>query len=114
MPFVDQTGRLVSLSDLKGQTTILTFVYTRCHDLNICPAISGKFAYLQHQLDPERFHLIEITLDPLYDSPAIMARYGDQFAANPRVWWLLTSRPSTVGKVIDESASPRSPRPRGI
>ena len=27
---------------------------------------------------------------------------GDQFAADPRAWWLLTSRPSTVAKVINE------------
>ena len=31
-----------------------------------------------------------------------MARYGARFAADPRVWWLLTSRPSTVAKVINE------------
>jgi protein SCO1/2 len=101
-PFVDQTGKLVSLSELRGKTTILTFVYTRCRDLNICPAISGKFAYLQHQLDPTRFHLVEMTLDPLNDSPAVMARYGKQFGADPRIWWLLTSRPSTIGNIINE------------
>jgi protein SCO1/2 len=101
-PFVDQTGKLVKLSELRGKTTILTFIYTRCHDVNICPAISGKFAYLQHQLDPARFHLVEMTLDPLNDSPAVMAKYGAQFGADPRMWWLLTSRPSTIGNVINE------------
>jgi len=101
-PFVDQTGKLVSFSELRGKTTILTFVYTRCRDLNICPAISGKFAYLQHQLDRTRFHLVEITLDPVNDSPAVLARYGNQFGSDPRIWWLLTSRPSTVAKVINE------------
>jgi protein SCO1/2 len=100
--FVDQTGKLLSLSELRGKTTILTFVYTRCRDLNICPAISGKFAYLQRQLDRKRFHLVEITLDPLNDSPAVLARYGTQFGADPRTWSLLTSRPSTVGNVINE------------
>jgi protein SCO1/2 len=63
----------------------LSFVFTRCPDPTICPAISGKFLYLQRHLDPERFHLVEITLDPTYDSPPVLKRYSAIFGADSQM-----------------------------
>jgi len=65
---VDQGGRPVRLDRaFRGKTLLLSFIFTRCHDRTLCPAISGKFAYLQGHLDPKHFALAEITLDPQYD-----------------------------------------------
>ena len=33
-------------------------------------------------------HLVEVTLDPSYDRPAVLARYGKMFGADPRSWTL--------------------------
>jgi protein SCO1/2 len=99
---VDQLGRPYRLDDTHGKTTILTFVFSRCPDQTICPAISAKFLYLERHLDPARYHLIEVTLDPPYDSPAVFARYGRAFDADPSRWTLLTGRASDVKDVIDE------------
>ena len=79
--FVTQDGRAFSFPAQRGKVVLLSFVYTRCPDVAICPAISGKFAYLQHRLDPRRFRLVELTLDPLADSPRVLAAYGRQFGA---------------------------------
>ncbi len=98
---VDQRGRPLRLDRIAGKVTILSFVFSRCPDQTICPAISGKFLYLQHHLDPRYFHLVEITLDPTYDSPAVLAAYGRQFDADPRRWSLVTGEPSQVKDVID-------------
>lgn len=99
---VDQNGRVVRLDRaFAGKTLLLSFVFTRCPDRTLCPAISGKFAYLQQRLDPRRFALAEITLDPPYDSPAILRRYGDQFGARPQSWTLLTGTGSTIVRVLD-------------
>jgi len=97
---VDQRGRIVHLN-APGRVTLISFIFTRCPDANLCPAISAKFAYMQHHLDPLRFRLIEITLDPRYDSPAILARYGRQYGADAARWSLLTGEPAQVGDIID-------------
>ncbi len=99
---IDQRGSRVRLDRaFAGKTVLLTFVFTRCPDRTLCPAISGKYAYLQSRLDPARFALVEITLDPPYDSPAILARYGDQYGADPKHWLLLTGTGSTIVRLLD-------------
>jgi protein SCO1/2 len=102
--FVTQNGNSLRLSDLRGKTVLLSFIYTRCPDLSICPAISGKFAYLQHHLDPRHFQLVEMTLDPLVDSPAVLAAYGKQFGADPARWSLITGESAQVKNVLDSFA----------
>jgi cytochrome oxidase Cu insertion factor (SCO1/SenC/PrrC family) len=100
---VDQRGRLVRLERaFSGKTLLLSFVFTRCPDRTLCPAISGKFAYLQRRLDPQRFALAEITLDPQYDSPAVLREYGAQYGARPQIWTLLTGTGSTIQRVLNE------------
>jgi protein SCO1 len=100
---VDQAGNPIELSSaFAGKTVLLSFIFTRCPDRDVCPAISGKYAYLQSHLDPKRFALIEITLDPQYDSPAILRAYGAQYGAVDGRWYLLTSTGSITQRVLDE------------
>ncbi|MEO7039855.1 MAG: SCO family protein [Candidatus Elarobacter sp.] len=98
---VDQRGLPLRLDAFAGKVTILSFVFSRCPDHTVCPAISGKFLYLQHHLDPRRFHLVEVTLDPTYDSPAVLDAYGRQFDADPKMWSIATGEPAQVKDVID-------------
>ena len=100
---VDQNGRLVRLDRaFLGKTTLISFVFTRCPDRDLCPAISGKFAYLQQHLDPSKFALVLISLDPPYDSPRVMRDYGATFGANPAIWSLLTGKGSVVQRLLNE------------
>ena len=99
---VDQNGRPVRLDRaFRGRTLLLSFIFTRCPDRTLCPAISAKFAYLQAHLNPARFALAEITLDPQYDSPAVLRRYADAYGARRESWVLLTSTGSIVQRLLD-------------
>ncbi len=100
---VDQNGKPVQLAHAyAGKTVLLSFIFTRCPDKTLCPAISGKFAYMQAHLDPQRFALVEITLDPPYDSPSILRQYGEAYGQNPRVWHLLTGTGSGIQHLLDQ------------
>lgn len=100
---VDQDGRIVQLDRaFRDKTLLLSFIFTRCPDRTLCPAISAKFAYLQAHLDPQRFALAEITLDPQYDSPVVLRDYGEQYGAQGGVWTLLTGTGSVVAHVLNE------------
>ncbi|HEY1680544.1 MAG TPA: SCO family protein [Candidatus Tumulicola sp.] len=104
---VDQNARPLQLQTaFIGRTTLLSFVFTRCPDRTLCPAISGKFAYLQAHLDPKRFALVEITLDPPYDSPQVLRRYGSAYGARDEMWSLLTGPGSTIVRLLDEFEVP--------
>jgi cytochrome oxidase Cu insertion factor (SCO1/SenC/PrrC family) len=100
---VDQQERALALDRaFNGKTLLLSFVFTRCPDRTLCPAISAKFGYLQQRLDPQRFALAEVSLDPQYDSPAVLRKYGAAYGARPESWLLLTGTGSTIKRLLDE------------
>ena len=85
-PFVDQTGKAFRFSQLRGDDVVLSFIYTRCQDARMCPLISAKFRQLQQKAAGRRLHLVEVTLDPAYDRPPVLARYATTFGADPKRW----------------------------
>jgi cytochrome oxidase Cu insertion factor (SCO1/SenC/PrrC family) len=110
--FVDQNGRAFSFADFAGTPVVLAFVYTRCRDPKECPLVSSNFHTLQRKLGSAPYHLVEMTLDPGYDRPAVLARYGALFDADTRTWTLGTGAPDTVLDFerrfgIDPFADPR-------
>ena len=96
---VDQRGRLVDLAAFRG-VTLTSFIFTRCKDE--CPLITSKFVEMQKQLDSGRFHLFLITIDPMYDSPAVLARYAQLFRMNPDSISVLTGQPHDIATLLDQ------------
>ncbi|HTU69606.1 MAG TPA: SCO family protein [Candidatus Baltobacteraceae bacterium] len=92
---VDQNGARLRWSRFKGEAFAVAFIYTRCREAAECPATSAKFAELQRELPPAA-HLLEVTIDPAYDTPAVLRRYGEMFGENPARWTLATGDPQTV------------------
>jgi protein SCO1 len=81
VPLVNQDGKTIHLSDFKGKAVLLTFIYTRCPNPDFCPRVSGQFAALEKQLaqspaDLARTQLLSISIDPSYDTPAVLRKYG--------------------------------------
>jgi protein SCO1/2 len=89
----DQQGRAVRLSELRGKLLAIDFIYTRCPLPDVCPRLSAAFATLQR-----RFHdrlgtdlvLLSATVDPEFDTPAVLADYAKRWGADPRGWRFLT------------------------
>ena len=94
--FFDQLGRGFSFTDFRGKTVVLAFIYTRCRDPRMCPLVSANFHLLQRKLAGLPVHLVEITLDPSYDTPEVLANYGRRFDADPAMWSLGTGPTKVV------------------
>jgi protein SCO1 len=78
---VNQSGKSISLHQYRGQTVLLTLIYTRCPFPDFCPRVSHEFAEIdkQVQADPDRFgrtHLLSISFDPAHDTPRVLREYG--------------------------------------
>jgi cytochrome oxidase Cu insertion factor (SCO1/SenC/PrrC family) len=114
IPFVDQAGRATTLAALRGRPYALTFIYTRCRDPQMCPFVSGKLHYVQTHTAGTRLGLVEVSLDPAYDRPPVLARYGATYGADTRRWHLLTGDPRTVLDfaarfgILERSAGPET------
>ena len=95
--FFDQLGRGFNFTDFRGKTVVLAFVYTRCKDPRMCPLVSANFHALQRKLaDVPAVHLVEITLDPTFDTPEVLANYGRRFDVDPDRWTLGTGPANVV------------------
>ena len=81
VPLINQDGKTLHLSQFKGKAVLLTFIYTRCPLPTFCPLISSEFAAIQSDLakdlaNYDRTHLVSISLDPQYDTPPVLRKYG--------------------------------------
>ncbi len=108
---LDQSGRALRWSQLNGRAFAVTFIYTRCRESAECPATSAKFARLQHEI-PSNARLLEVTIDPSYDRPSVLRRYGAMFGADPARWTLATGDPQTVLTLAKRFNVIVSPGPR--
>ena len=97
-PFVLQTqdGNNFMLGS-DDRPMIVNFIFTRCP--TICPNLTAKMDALQERLSPEQALLLSITVDPEYDQPKILKKYGEQFEANFTRWYFLTGSPETIQDV---------------
>jgi protein SCO1/2 len=81
---LNQSDRIIHLSQFKGKVLLVTFIYTRCTLSDYCPRMSRNFAEIDHALaaDPALYkqsHLLSISFDPKYDTPKVLRSYGGAY-----------------------------------
>ena len=96
---IDQRGRRFSFASTHGGTTIVSFIYTRCRDAQMCPLVAAKFARMQRELRRTPIRLVTVTLDPAYDTPQVLTRYGASYGADPAAWTFVTGPVAAVDDV---------------
>jgi len=86
----NQDGKRISLSDLRGQVTVVTFIFTSCSDT--CPMLTAKLVGIQRRLglDEPNVAFAAITVDPLNDTPSVLKKYAVAHSANLTTFSFLT------------------------
>jgi protein SCO1/2 len=100
----DQNGRAVRTADMRGKVVAIDFIYTRCPLPDVCPRLSANFAMLQRQFREqagENLALLSVTVDPDFDTPAILAGYAHRWGAGPG-WLFLTGDVAPVASALGE------------
>lgn len=94
----NQLGDAVSLADLKGQVWVANVIFTRCP--GPCLTLSKMFSDLQEQLpENERIKLVSLTVDPEFDTPDVLSRYGKRLGTEAENWWFLTGENSQLRRL---------------
>lgn len=96
----DHTGAPFGSEALRGRPWVANFIFTRCP--TVCPALSSHMAELQERTrDLPLVELVSFSVDPEFDTPAVLAEYGRRFDAGPR-WHFLTGSYEDVRRAIED------------
>jgi len=75
----DQEGRVVQSARFHGKLIMLNFIYSRCPVATMCPAATMKMMGTQalaRKAGVPNLELVSITMDPAYDTPAVLKEYA--------------------------------------
>jgi len=101
MPLIDQAGRRTTLAALRGHVVVLADFLTLCED--ICPFTSANLvqaaASLQRSDPASAVDFVEITLDPLRDTPERIHKYAALFPGAPSNWRVFTGAPKDLDEL---------------
>lgn len=99
---IDQDGKPQRFyTDLiQGRTVLIHVGFSRC--TSICPTATASLKRIQARLG-ERLgrdvHILSITIDPEYDTPARLQEYAARLEAGPG-WRFVTGKPEDVETVL--------------
>jgi protein SCO1/2 len=85
---VNQDGKQIKLSRYRGHPLLLTFIYTRCPLPEYCPRTSRNFSQIYREvqssfLADKKPHLLTISFDSDYDTPAVLRDYAKRYMNPP-------------------------------
>ncbi|NOT27545.1 MAG: hypothetical protein HOP16_15780 [Acidobacteria bacterium] len=97
---IDEAGKPLPISSLRGHRVALTFIYTRCPIQDFCPLMDKHFTAVQDAIKkaPELadVQLLSVTLDPTFDTPAVLAAHAKALGADPARWHFTTGSADDV------------------
>lgn len=104
--FTDQDGKQIRFSDFRGKVLAFTFIYTRCPLPDFCIRMSDHFAKIQKALKSDTalkgsWHLLTISFDPAFDTPAVLKKYGKTYGADFSTWDFATDNIESIKKLAE-------------
>jgi protein SCO1/2 len=98
----DQSGKPVSLSQLKNKVVAVTFIYTRCPLPNYCVRLANNLGVLQRRFKDRMgsdLVLLTIIIDPVHDQPDALAAYARTWKADAHSWHFLAGSVSDIRQI---------------
>lgn len=85
----DVEGQPFSSAELANQVYVLEFFFSTCP--SICPVMNGNMKKLeQRYLGNPKFNLVSITINPEYDTPAVLKEHKQHLGVSSSKWHFLT------------------------
>jgi protein SCO1/2 len=97
----NELGAAISLGQYRGQALAFTFIFTRCPFPEFCPRMANHFQGAAEILSraaggPTNWHLLSLSFDPDYDTPAVLKSYAAAHQYDPAHWSFATSSSSNI------------------
>ncbi len=100
----DQSDRIFTNEDLRGQFVLYNFTYTGCQPPD-CPQTDAIMQDVYRRLgeaqtDGVPVSLVTMSFDPERDTPQQLAAYAQNLGADPEQWRFLTGEPNRLKSII--------------
>ena len=98
----NQSGRAVSLADLRGKVWVADIIFTRCG--GPCPRMTRQMKELQEAMPAgSQAKHVTLTTDADFDTPPVMKAYAERFGADLNRWMFLTGTRQGIAKLAIDS-----------
>jgi cytochrome oxidase Cu insertion factor (SCO1/SenC/PrrC family) len=98
----NQAGQVTTLADLTNHVWVADIIFTRC--AGPCPRLTAQMKSLQDKLPADSTaKLVTLTTDPDFDTPAVLAKYGERFGADFQRWTFLTGSKAQIASLGGDS-----------
>ncbi len=99
--FTDQNGKTISNKDYLGKVYVIEFFFTTCP--TICPRMNANLIQIQNTFKGfENFGVASFTINPDYDTKAVLKNYADQYGVTNPNWHLMTGDKEAIYKLANE------------
>jgi protein SCO1/2 len=89
--FVNQYGDSITDKSLNGKIYVADFFFTSCP--SICPVMHRNMLTVYNQFkNVSDFRILSYSIDPKYDSVAVMKKYADKLGISGNSWWFLQGK----------------------
>ena len=89
----DSNGKLVRLSDYRGKSVLLLFIYSHCPD--VCPIMVGNLHAALEQMTPAqraKTQIVAVSVDPKGDTPTAVNKFLKAHDMTGRMEYLIGSK----------------------
>jgi protein SCO1/2 len=101
----DQEGRVVQSGRFHGKLVMINFIFSRCPVATMCPAATLKMQQVQQLARAAKvpnLELVSITLDPAYDTPAVLKEYAATRGIDTTNFSFLTGPESAIKDLLTQ------------
>ncbi|PHR70448.1 MAG: SCO family protein [Lutibacter sp.] len=89
--FTNQKGKIITNEAYKGKVYVVEFFFTTCP--TICPMMNEKMVKIQNEFfGNPNFGIASISINPTYDTTAILKEYAEEYKISSPNWHLLSGK----------------------
>jgi len=101
----NQAGQAIPSGHFRGKKVMMNFIFTRCPVATMCPASTAKMMATQklaREAAVAGIEFVSITLDPAFDTPAVLQEYATVRGIDTANFSFLTGPESTIRDLLTQ------------
>jgi protein SCO1/2 len=100
--YINQYGDSISDKDLAGKIYVADFFFTSCP--SICPIMQRNMLNVYNAFkNADDVKILSYTIDPKYDSVAVLKKYADKLGVSGKTWWFLQGKKDDTYTLAEKS-----------